>query len=231
MKSRLSSIPTLQATELRLRTPYLRATIRRFMPVDPDASIIDLGAGFGAFIYTARSMGYRNIQGCDLALDRVNAAVGLGLDCVVHGDLFDMLAKQDDGSHDVVVSYDVLEHLTKRQAVECSEQVYRVLRTGGRWLIHTVNAESPLFGRLRYGDFTHELAFTHESLFDVLTKSGFSGVEFREDAPVVHGAPSAIRWALWRAISACLRFGMAIEMGSFDRAAIFTQSFFALAFK
>ena len=134
---------TLQVAQMRKRTPHLRAAIRRFMPPDADASIVDLGAGVGAFIHTARSMGYRNVEGCDLALDRVNAATGLGLDSVVHEDLFAMLAKQGDGSHDVVVSFDVLEHLTKRQAVDCSGEVYRVLRTGGRWLIHTVNAESP----------------------------------------------------------------------------------------
>jgi 2-polyprenyl-3-methyl-5-hydroxy-6-metoxy-1,4-benzoquinol methylase len=219
------------ADELRRRTPHLIAAIRRFLPADGDASIIDLGSGFGAFIHTARTLGYRNIEGCELALERVNTAAAFGINSIVHGDLFDVLRKQEDGSRDVVVSFDVLEHLNKPQVVHCAQQVYRVLRPGGRWLIHTVNGESPWFGRIRYGDFTHELAFTHHSLHEVLTAASFSRIDFHEDAPAVHGASSVVRWVLWRMLCTGLRFRMAIETGSFDRAAIFTQNLFAVAFK
>ena len=222
---------SLGATQLRLRTPHLMAAIRRFLPADGGASIIDLGAGSGAFIHTAQKMGYRNIEGCDLALERVNAAASFGVTSLIHGDLFDVLGMQPDGSRDVVVSFDVLEHLNKQQVVDCAQQVYRVLRPSGRWLIHTVNGESPWFGRMRYGDFTHQLAFTHHSLHEVLGQAGFSRVDFYEDAPAVHGFVSATRWVLWRALRGCLRFRMTIETGSFDRSAIFTQNLFALGFK
>ena len=36
----------------------------------------------------------------------------------------------------------------------------RALKPGGRWILHTANAESPFYGRVRYGDITHEQAFT-----------------------------------------------------------------------
>jgi SAM-dependent methyltransferase len=226
-----SAAAAFGAQQLCQRTHHLNAAIRRFMPADAAASILDLGAGYGAFIQAALVMGYRNLEGCDHALERVKAAAALGVKSLIHGDLFEVLARQHDASRDAVISFDVIEHLTKQQTLDCADQVLRVLRPGGRWIIHTVNGESPYFGRIRYGDFTHESVFTPTSLDEVLRARGFSSVESYEDAPVVHGPASAVRWALWRMICGCMRMRVAVETGLFDRGAIYTQNFFALAFK
>ncbi len=229
--ARLAGPVAPEFASLRQRTPHLHAAVRRFMPADLEASILDLGAGWGALIHVARGLGYRHVEGCDRAADRVKAAAALGIDGIIHADLFDVLADQADASRDAVVSLDVIEHLTKAQLFDCAGQVWRVLRPSGRWIIHTVNAESPLFGRIRYGDITHEQAFTRSSLAEVLASSGFSRLEFHEDAPVVHGALSALRLVLWRMICLGLRWRIAVETGAYDRGAIYTQNLFAVAFK
>jgi hypothetical protein len=137
---------------------------------------------------------------------------------------------QDD-SCDVIVTFDVIEHLSKNELLVCADNVRRILRAGGRWIIHAPNAESPMFGRVRYGDFTHEMAFTRHSIQQVARTAGFSRIECMEDAPFPHGVKSSVRWLLWKGIKAALLAWVAIETGFIDREAIFTQNLFALAYK
>ena len=109
-------------------------------------------------------------------------------------------------------------------------EVRRVLKPNGRWIIHAPNAESPFFGRIRYGDFTHELAFTHQSLGAVLRAGGFGQVECFEDEPVVHGLKSAVRWVFWKLLRLGLRFFIAVETGE-TAAGIYSQNLTAVARK
>ena len=110
------------------------------------------------------------------------------------------------------------------------DEVCRVLRPGGRWIIHTPNAESPFGMRVRYGDLTHELAFTRTSLAQLLS-SGFSQVSCYEDQPVPHGLKSAVRWALWKVFRTLLRLYVAAETGDSGRDAVFSQNLLCVAFK
>lgn len=106
-----------------------------------------------------------------------------------------------------------------------------MLRPGGRWIIHVPNGESPFFGSIRYGDLTHELAFTRTSLAQLLLASGFAEVRCFEDQPVVHGAKSALRWLLWRGFRGVLRLYIAAETGDARGGHIFSQNLLAVARK
>jgi cyclopropane fatty-acyl-phospholipid synthase-like methyltransferase len=55
---------------------------------------------------------------------------------------------------------DVIEHLTRQELFDLLDSVYRVLAPGGVCLVHVPNAEGLYGMRIRYGDFTHELAFS-----------------------------------------------------------------------
>jgi SAM-dependent methyltransferase len=73
------------------------------------------------------------------------------------------LNERPAGSLDAVIAFDVLEHFGRDELIPLVDAVHRVLRPGGRWIIHVPNGESPFFGSIRYGDLTHELAFTRQS--------------------------------------------------------------------
>jgi len=109
------------------------------------------------------------------------------------------------------------------------DEVRRVLSPGGRWILHMPNGVSPFHGRIRYGDFTHENAFTPASLADVLLASGFTDVRCFEDKPIVYSLKSLLRCLLWTGIRASLIIYIAAETGLFDRGAILTQNFLAVA--
>jgi 2-polyprenyl-3-methyl-5-hydroxy-6-metoxy-1,4-benzoquinol methylase len=211
--------------------PFLQALVHRHFPGDKAAAILDLGCGHGALIYVARQMGYRNVEGVDGSPEQVAAAERLGIEGVCLGDARKTLAEQADGSLDAVVCFDLIEHFTKDELIELLDEVYRVLKPGGRWIIHTPNAESPFGNRMFFWDFTHELAFTRTSLAQLLLSSGFREVNCYEDRPVPHGLKSAVRRLLWYGIRGLLRFYLAVETGDMGRNAIFSQNLLAVAVK
>ena len=216
---------------LKPRVPYLQKLVRRCFPENCNARILELGCGHGALIHVARQMGYRNIHGVDGSPEQVAAARRLGIEGVAQGDVMDALSEQPDGSLDCIVAFDLIEHFTKNELIGLVDEVCRVLKPGGRWIIHAPNAESPFGNRILFGDFTHELAFTRTSLAQLFLSSGFSRVECYEDRPVPHGIKSTVRWILWRCIRSVLRLYLAVETGNTGRDAIFSQNFLAVGFK
>jgi 2-polyprenyl-3-methyl-5-hydroxy-6-metoxy-1,4-benzoquinol methylase len=226
----VDSFESLRAA-LTVRAPYCRNIVRKFLPVNREISILDLGCGDGAFLHYAREAGYPYIRGIDHSPEQVEAARLLGVDGVELGECLETLKRCGTRSTDVVVTLDLIEHLPKAQLFELGAEISRVLRPGGRWIIKTPNGESPLFGRVRYGDLTHELAFTSQSLRQFLFACGFGRAECFEDGPVAHGVKSAIRWVAWRLLDAALRSWLMVESGPPDTRPIFTQNLFCVAEK
>ncbi len=175
--------------------------------------------------------GYTNVRGVDISPAQVAMAQGGGVRNVTQDDIFAVLGRIGSASQDVVVAFDVIEHLTKSELEELFNKVGRVLKPSGRWIIHTPNGESPFVGRMRYGDITHETVFTRVSLSRMLEAFSFRDIRCFEDRPVVHGIKSAARSLLWRAIRSVLLMYIAVETGSVDRNAIFSQNFTAVAYR
>jgi 2-polyprenyl-3-methyl-5-hydroxy-6-metoxy-1,4-benzoquinol methylase len=216
---------------LKPRIPFLKKLVRRHFPPNLNASILDLGCGNGALIYVARQMGYGHVRGIDGSLEQVAAAKALGIDDVQHADALEALGKEGDSSLDCVVCFDLLEHFTKDELIPLVDAIHRVLKTTGRWIIHTPNAESPFGMKIRYGDLTHELAFTRMSLSQLLLSSGFSQVRCYEDEPIPHGLKSGGRLLLWKCFRSLFRLYLAAETGNANREAIFSQNVLAVVMK
>src|SRR5262249_61020624 len=171
------------------------------------------------------------VRGTDATTEEIGTRDRLGSAEVGPGDLLQALRKTPANSCDGVVAFDVVEHFTKHELLDVVDEVHRVLTVGGRWIIHAPNGESPFVGSVRYGDFTHELAFTRESMTQLLLASAFAEVRCFEDTPVVHGVPSMLRWLAWKGIRALLRLYVAAETGDPGRVCIFSQNFLTIALK
>jgi len=209
----------------------LRRMIKEHFPSDRSASILDLGCGHGALVYFLRQAGYRNIVGVDVSPEQVAEASRLGIEGVCEGNLLETLRNLPDHSQDIVIAFDVIEHFTKDELLPFVDEVFRVLKPGGRWLIHAPNGESPFVGTIRYGDMTHEQAFTRGSLSQLLLSSGFLRLEFRESGPTPVGFKRTVRWILWRSIRLLLRMWTAAETGDLGRNAVYTRNLLAVADK
>lgn len=214
-----------------VRAPYLRRLIRTQFPSDREARILDLGCGSGILLRCLQEAGYRKLAGVDISPVQVDAVLpDLGGE-IIQGDLFEVLSGAESGSFDVLVAFDVIEHLGKSELLELADEALRVLKPGGRWIVHAPNAAGFFGGRVRYADLTHEQAFTRESLEQLLRASGFGEATFFEDRPVVHGIASAFRWLVWMALRSTLRVCWAAETGSTGKECIFSQNILSVAVK
>lgn len=219
------------ASDLDKRSAYLRDLIARHFPKNPEASILDLGCGSGALLHFAREAGFRSLRGVDTSAEQVAGAKALGLDCVEQGDLRQALAKLPPRSVDVIVAFDVLEHFGKSEVLEFFDLAHAGLAGDGRFIIHVPNAEGPFVGAVRYGDFTHELAFTRHSLAQIAFACGFARVDCFEEKPVPHGLKSTVRRGLWSMLHFLFRLFTAIETGDTGRDAVFSRSMLAVVRK
>ncbi|HEX2117206.1 MAG TPA: class I SAM-dependent methyltransferase [Alphaproteobacteria bacterium] len=211
------------------RLPYLTRLVARHFPPARDATILDLGCGHGALLHVARKAGYTNLLGIDNSPAQIAAAKRLGIAGVEQGDLLQAIKGLSSASRDAIIAFDVIEHLTKDELIDLTDEVLRVLKPGGRWIIHVPNGVSLFAGASRYDDLTHELAFTCESLTQLTMASGFRSAAFFEDEPVAHGLKSAVRLVLWKMIRALLRFYLTVETGAAQP--VLTQNMLAVAIK
>ena len=216
---------------LKPRAPYINQIIQRHFPAKKDAQILDLGCGYGAFIYFAIQAGYQNIHGVDTSPEQVKAGQQLGIPNIKLGNLLDVLRAQPDNSHDVVMAFDIIEHFYKDEILAIVDEVRRILKPGAAFIIHTPNGESPFASKMRFWDFTHEFIFTRASIHQLLLSSNFTKVACFEEAPVPHGLISTTRAILWQAIRLGLAFYIAIETGHIDKHQVFTQNFLTIAYK
>ena len=213
------------------RAPTMSRVIRDFFPKEKTARILDLGCGHGTLIHFALKAGYSNIQGVDVSPQQIRLAHKLGISKVQQGDLVETLKTIPPASLDAVVTFDVIEHFTKDELIELVDSINEVLKRGGRWIIHAPSANSPFFGAIRYGDYTHEQAFTPASLQQLLKSSKYSKIEFAECAPLVHGMRSFVRLIIWKIFRFVFIIANAAETGEIGWNAVLTRNFYAVAYK
>jgi len=190
-----------------------RAYFRRLLPEDKEAKILDIGCGYGPFLYFLRKEGYLNVYGVDISPEQVEAAQQLGIDNIYCEDLLPFLHEHPN-AFACITAFDVVEHFPKGEVLSLLDAVHEALQPGGTFIMQSPNGASPFHGIIRYGDFTHELAFTRESVTQVLSITGFANVHVYPTGPVVHGVLSSVRWVIWHVIRLLFVLYLAAETGS-----------------
>ncbi|MFP5230268.1 MAG: class I SAM-dependent methyltransferase [Acidobacteriota bacterium] len=190
---------------LRGRRAYFQALIRKHFPKHRESRILDIGCGHGALLYFLGREGYCNLRGADASREQVDLACRLGITGIELGEAEDCLRACGKESVDVVALFDVLEHLTRQEFFDLLSEVKRVLSPGGMCIGHVPNAAGLFGAAIRYGDLTHEQAFTEFSIRQAFGALGFGETRCFEDKPVVHGLISLVRRVIWDVGSAPLR--------------------------
>ena len=202
--------------------------LRGWLPESRDAVILDLGCGPGNMLHLLRGQGYQCVIGVDISPEQVRVASSVGFP-VVNSDIMGFLGGRL-GDTDCIILFDVIEHFTKDELFTFLDACHRTLRPGGILILQTPNAESPWGAMHRYHDITHETCFDPASLDHVLRVAGFGSFRTRECGPVVHGARSAVRWALWRLIATGLAVWNLVETGT-RGSGVYSRIFVARAVK
>lgn len=212
------------------RITQLSTFLTRCLPSDRSTRIFDFGCGDGTLLRCAESQGYSNLTGVDVSSGMISLAAERTKASLHVGNAIEFLKEKPDASYDAVFAFDVLEHMTRPELLIVSKEIYRVLAPGGKLLVHVPNGASPFCGRIRWGDLTHEIAFTATSISQLLQPIGFRELKSYEDAPRIHGFKSGLRAALWQVIRLAPSAWLAIETGKIG-GHLLTQNIFVTAIK
>jgi 2-polyprenyl-3-methyl-5-hydroxy-6-metoxy-1,4-benzoquinol methylase len=206
---------SIKAEDLfRPREAYIGHLIARYLPKNRESRIVDLGCGHGAFLYFLARAGFTCIEGVDTSPEQIELAHRLGIPQAERGDVVEFLVRHKENSLDAVLLMDVVEHLDPQELFDLLDSVNHVLAPGGICLVHVPNGEGLYGMRVRYGDFTHKLAFTAKSANQIFRTLGFSRIETYEDKPVMHGAKSIVRRVLWDCLTLQHRLLLLAETGA-----------------
>ena len=163
--------------------------------VGPQATVLDLGAGYCEFINHIRCARKLAVDGnpeiAEYAAPGVEARCGRA----------DQLDWVPDGSVDVVFASNFFEHLPDSAALlAVLAEARRVLRPDGRLLILQPNIR---YAYREYWDFLdHHLALSHVSMAEALALAGFRVVEMRprflpfSTKSALPSWPILVRWYL-----------------------------------
>jgi predicted TPR repeat methyltransferase len=209
-------------------TRVFQSLFGALLPSDKSARILDVGCGYGRFVWYLRNLGFAQAFGIDISQEQVDAAESLGLaNTVTRADAHDYLAGHP-AEFDLITALDLLEHLSKDEIITFLCLARESLRSGGRIMLQTTNAVGPFAGNYFYGDFTHQTAFSARSIRQILRATGFDLVRVMEVEPVAHGPASAVRRVLWRGLRGIMVAYLAIETGV-ARGHILSQNLVATA--
>lgn len=180
----------------RSRARFFHHRLHAFLPADKGAPILDAACGAGEALHYLRERGYTSVLGIDLSEEQLAQARAAGLPNVRRQDLFEHL-EEGPARYDLILASHVMEHLPKPQVPVCLRQMARALRPGGRIVVLTPNAGSPLGLPYSLGDFTHEVHFTAMSLAQVAALADLAIVHLGGIAPDPAGLRGRVRRAVW----------------------------------
>jgi len=201
--------------------------LRGWFPNELNAKIVDVGCGAGNLLSVFEQKRYSKITGLEPHSFLAELAREICPN-IVTSDAVSYLQQRTE-TFDLITGIDVIEHLTKDEALILLETAFNALRPGGRLILQTPNGESPWVGSVYYGDFTHEQCFTPHSLEKLLILSGFEKAEYRSCGPVPHDIQGMIRYGIWQSITQVCRILNRIE-GAVS-SGIYTRVFIISAIK
>lgn len=184
----------------------------KYLPLDKNVKILDAGCGNGGFVYWLTQMGYTNSIGIDISKELIDLGISLNIKNIEQVDLFEHLKKNED-TYDIIFCRDVLEHFTKNEIIEIFSLFNSSLKSTGKVIIQVPNGYSPSFGRIFYGDFTHETLFSETLLNQIIKATGYKLIKIKEVNPVPHSFVSSIRFVLWKLLRMKFQFYQMIENG------------------
>lgn len=207
-----------------------RHYLKGWLPADKEANMLDVACGGGKLLYFYQRLGFKNLSGVDISPEQALLARQVTPN-VTEASVLDFLNSRSD-TYDFISGLDIVEHFYKPEVLNFIDLCHRSLRSGGRLVLQTPNADSPWGMAMRYGDFTHEVSFNPNSLTRLLALAGFKDIGVRElgPVPIGHSALSTVRYVIWQTIRAGLKFWNLAETGNVG-SGVYTRVFLITCLK
>ena len=167
-----------------------------FGPLLNDCSnpvLLEVGFGNGSFLGWGLSRGLE-CCGIEIQPELVNRAELFGLKTYPAVD--DPTLQLRSGEFDLVVAFDVLEHIDQSELVAYFRSVANLLKPGGHFVARFPNGDSP-FGRVfQHGDLTHVSTLGQFKIKQLASIVGLRVVSFGQSARVKAGLRVAERFRI-----------------------------------
>ncbi len=212
VKLQSSKLHTHSLEEYERFSKFYSKKYSKFLPNDKLARILDIGCGPGFFLYYLKKEGYDNAIGLDLSAEQIDLAKSFKLNAHV-GEMFDFMSN-NPSEFELIFSSHVIEHLKKKEVIDYLTSIHKCLKSGGKTIICTPNANA-LFGFAYHsGDITHETSFSPISLRIVMEACGFRDIEILPEWPVAIDFQSTTRVILWNIIKPIIKALFVIQSGT-----------------
>lgn len=196
---------------------------------DRSQPCLDLGCGHGSLMHALKTLGFTRRQGVDRSPEQVALAQSIG-EVVEQGDIFECLRRQSSNSLGVITLFDVVEHLEKDEILSLWRLVYDKLQTGGVFIVHCPNGDSPFAASVFSSDFTHLTWLNAQSAEQICRLAGFVGFEAKEHLGASVRLAGRVRTGCWRLLRCGLRAWTLVETGA-PGSSILTRNFAFKALK
>ena len=217
-----------QATleQFALRGRMYDASWFRPIPTGRGNLILDVGFGTGSVVWCLQQRGYAAAEGIDVSAEQIEVAGRIGVYNIAVADLTEHVGERP-GPYDILISARCPG--APGASPDPSDAGSMPRGAASRWRRAGAgpNAEAPLWGRIRYGDFTREIAFTEGSLRQLFATFGFGSIPVYPPGPVDLRVKDIPRQMLWRCLEAVYRLVVFVETGR--RWAVDTESIMAMA--
>ena len=177
-----AAAPNMQFEGLSMQTRtqlfrYNSEILGRLASFAKGSELLEVGAGGSECSLVAREMGF-NVLALDVSEGNVNQAKKYGIDAQVQ----DIMTFESDMKWDIIIMGDVIEHVAC--PVKTMEKVSGLLAESGVLWLSTPNFESSFAIVAGHNDpmrreASHKNYFSRESLVNLLTRFGFSPVDYR----------------------------------------------------
>lgn len=137
--------------------------------------ILEIGFGSGALL-SWLSEKAKSVTGIEINSRSLENAKSLGYEA--YPDL-DLLRRNDSTAFDVVVAFDVFEHLTVPELESLLRKIKSILADNGKLIIRVPNGRSPWGLANQYGDLTHKTVLSDLRIAQLGLETGFDLKECR----------------------------------------------------
>ena len=146
-----------------------------------DKHVLDIGTGNGHLVRYMLDQGAGRITSVEIyptLYQRAKSVFDANQNVSIYqANIFDFL-QQKRSEYDIVVCFDVIEHLPQNEGITLASLIYESLSPKGLCIFRTDNMANIFVGAYsRYMDITHQTGFTEFSLSHLMSFAGFTNIK------------------------------------------------------
>ncbi len=145
------------------------------------SKIFEVGFGQGHFLLWAKEKGHE-VHGTEVIPELANTIRKQAIPHVLNRKIQDLTPEITGTDFDLIMAFDVLEHLYLQEILNFLLLSYKILKPGGQIIVRVPNGQSPFSRFYQNGDATHVTELSGAKLKQLANKIGFQITMIRNSA-------------------------------------------------